>query len=63
VFLDSAVLDLEKKMLIDCMKRIEERYIITQANRLAEEVKKDPSPEKLEQFMKIQRRRLDLKLK
>jgi hypothetical protein len=45
------------------MKRIEERYIITQANRLAEEVKKDPSPEKLEQFMKIQRRRLDLKLK
>jgi DNA primase len=63
VFLDSAILDLEKKMLFDCMRRLEERYITTQANRLAEELKKDPSPEKLEQFMKIQRRRLDLKLK
>lgn len=50
----------EARLLNDCIKRIQENALKAQAEKLALEIKKEPSPEKLEQFMNIQRDRMAL---
>lgn len=50
----------ESKLLTDCTKRIRERYLDAQLSRLSAELKVDRSPEKLEQFVNIQKEKLML---
>jgi DNA primase len=50
----------DKQMLIDCVKRLKAESLKLQADKLAADIKREPTPEKLERLMKIQRDRLDL---
>lgn len=50
----------EAKLFSDCLKRLQDQFLKAQADRLAQEMKTSPSPEKLEQFMNIQRDRMAL---
>jgi DNA primase len=53
-------IETEKKMLSDCVKRLKAQYLKLQADQLAADIKRQPTPEKLELLMSIQRDRLDL---
>jgi DNA primase len=55
-----SVRETEKKMFLDCLQRLEEKFLVVESAKLAQEVKQQSSPEKLERFMSIQRRRLAL---
>ena len=48
----------ETKLLLDCMKRIHDRYLKAQAMKLEKEIKAESSSEKLEKLMNIHRDRL-----
>lgn len=50
----------EMKLLRDCFKRVRENFLREQAKRLARDLKNEPSSEKLEQIMNIQRNRMSL---
>jgi DNA primase len=50
----------EAKLLSDCLKRLQDQFLKAQADQLTQEMKSNPSPEKLEQFMNIQRDRMAL---
>ena len=50
----------ELKLLRDCFKRVKENFLREQAKRLARDLKNEPSSEKLEQIMNIQRNRISL---
>lgn len=50
----------ENKLLRDCFKRVKENFLREQAKRLARDLKNEPSSEKLEQIMNIQRNRISL---
>jgi DNA primase len=50
----------ENKLLRDCFKRVRENFLREQAKRLARDLKAEPSSEKLEQIMNIQRNRISL---
>lgn len=50
----------ELKLLRDCFKRVKENFLRDQAKRLARDLKNEPSSEKLEQIMNIQRNRISL---
>lgn len=50
----------EAKLLRDCFKRVRDNYLRDQAKQLAQELKSEPSSEKLEQIMKAHRDRLSL---
>lgn len=50
----------ETKLLRDCFKRVRENFLREQAKQLARDLKTEPSSEKLEQIMNIQRNRLSL---
>lgn len=50
----------ENKLLRDCFKRVRENFLREQAKRLARDLKSEPSSEKLEQIMNIQRNRISL---
>ncbi|MGZ3769229.1 MAG: DNA primase [Bdellovibrio sp.] len=50
----------ELKLLRDCFKRVRENFLREQAKRLARDIKNEPSSEKLEQIMNIQRNRISL---
>lgn len=50
----------EAKLLRDCFKRVQENYLREQAKRLARDMKSEPSSDKLEQIMNIQRNRISL---
>lgn len=50
----------ESKLLRDCFKRVRESFLKEQAKQLARDLKNEPSSEKLEQIMNIQRNRLSL---
>jgi len=57
---DSFDEDAEKKLLRDCFKRVREIFLREQAKNLAREMKAEPSSEKMEQMMNIQRDRISL---
>ncbi len=48
----------EAKLLVDCVKRLRNQFLKVQADQLAAEIKVQPTPEKLEKLMSIQRDRL-----
>lgn len=50
----------EMKLLRDCFKRVRENFFREQAKQLARDLKTEPSSEKLEQIMNIQRNRISL---
>lgn len=50
----------EMKLLRDCFKRVKENFLREQAKQLARDLKNEPSSEKLEQIMNIQRNRISL---
>ncbi|MDG0814729.1 DNA primase [Bdellovibrio svalbardensis] len=50
----------EMKLLGDCFKRVRDNFLRDQAKQLAQELKSEPSSEKLEQIMKAHRDRLSL---
>jgi DNA primase len=50
----------ERKLLKDCFKKVRENSLREQAKKLARDLKSEPSAEKLEQIMNIQRNRLSL---
>lgn len=50
----------EMKLLRDCFKRVRENFLREQAKSLARDLKNEPSSEKLEQIMNIQRNRISL---
>lgn len=50
----------EQKLLRDCFKRVRDNFLRDQAKQLAQELKLEPSSEKLEQIMKAHRDRLSL---
>ncbi|KYG60643.1 DNA primase [Bdellovibrio bacteriovorus] len=50
----------EMKLLRDCFKRVRENFLREQAKQLARDLKNEPSSEKLEQIMNIQRNRISL---
>ncbi|MEK2643879.1 DNA primase [Bdellovibrio sp. BCCA] len=50
----------ETKLLRDCFKRVKENFLREQAKQLARDLKNEPSSEKLEQIMNIQRNRISL---
>ncbi|MGZ3774442.1 MAG: DNA primase [Pseudobdellovibrionaceae bacterium] len=50
----------ETKLLRDCFKRVRENSLREQAKRLARDLRNEPSSEKLEQIMNIQRNRISL---
>lgn len=50
----------ETKLLRDCFKRVRENFFREQAKQLAKDLKAEPSSEKLEQIMNIQRNRISL---
>lgn len=50
----------EAKLLRDCFKRVRDNFLRDQAKQLAQELKSEPSSEKLEQIMKAHRDRLSL---
>ncbi|WP_415061277.1 DNA primase [Bdellovibrio sp.] len=50
----------ETKLLRDCFKRVRENFLREQAKQLARDLKNEPSSEKLEQIMNIQRNRISL---
>ncbi|WP_041576779.1 DNA primase [Bdellovibrio bacteriovorus] len=50
----------EMKLLRDCFKRVKENFLRDQAKRLARDLKNEPSSDKLEQIMNIQRNRISL---
>lgn len=50
----------ENKLLRDCFKRVRENFLREQAKRLARDLKNEPSSEKMEQIMNIQRNRISL---
>lgn len=50
----------EMKLLRDCFKRVKENFLREQAKKLARDLKSEPSSEKLEQIMNIQRSRISL---
>lgn len=50
----------EAKLLGDCIRRIRDNDLKKKAEQLAQELKVNPSPEKMEQLMNIQRDRLTL---
>lgn len=50
----------ETKLLRDCFKRVRENFLRDQAKLLARDLKNEPSSEKLEQIMNIQRNRISL---
>ncbi len=50
----------ETKLLRDCFKRVRENCLREQAKQLAKDLKNEPSSEKLEQIMNIQRNRISL---
>lgn len=52
--------ELEAKLLRDCFKRVRENSLRDQAKQLARDLKTEPSSEKLEQIMNIQRNRISL---
>jgi DNA primase len=52
--------ELEAKLLRDCFKRVRENFLREQAKQLARDLKTEPSSEKLEQIMNIQRNRISL---
>ena len=49
--------DSERKLLKDCFKRIRDNSLRDQAKKLAKDLKTEPSSEKMEQIMNIQRNR------
>ncbi|RYZ83415.1 MAG: toprim domain-containing protein, partial [Proteobacteria bacterium] len=49
--------DSERKLLKDCFKRIRDNSLREQAKKLAKDLKTEPSSEKMEQIMNIQRNR------
>lgn len=50
----------ERKLLRDCFKRVRDNFLREQAKKLARDMKTEPSNEKLEQIMNIQRNRHSL---
>ena len=50
----------EAKLLRDCFKRVRDNFLRDQAKQLAQQLKAEPSSEKLEQIMKAHRDRLSL---
>lgn len=51
---------LERKLMTDYLNAIRQRYIRNQARALASQLKNQPSPDKLAEFMSLQRDRLSL---
>ncbi|RYZ67580.1 MAG: toprim domain-containing protein, partial [Proteobacteria bacterium] len=49
--------DSERKLLKDCFKRVRDNSLREQAKKLAKDLKTEPSSEKMEQIMNIQRNR------
>lgn len=52
--------EMENKLLRDCFKRVRENFLREQAKQLTKDLKGEPSSEKLEQIMNIQRNRISL---
>lgn len=52
--------EMENKLLRDCFKRVRENFLREQAKQLTKDLKSEPSSEKLEQIMNIQRNRISL---
>ncbi len=52
--------ELEAKLLRDCFKRVRENFLREQAKQLMKDLKSEPSSDKLEQIMNIQRNRFSL---
>lgn len=50
----------ETKLLRDCFKRVRENFLREQVRQLTKDLKSEPSSEKLEQIMNIQRNRISL---
>lgn len=50
----------EAKLLRDCFKRLRENFLREQVKQLTRDLKSEPSSEKLEQIMNIQRNRISL---
>ncbi len=50
----------EAKLIRDCFRRVRENFLREQAKQLACDLKREPSSEKLEQIMNIQRNRISL---
>lgn len=50
----------EVKLLKDCFKRLRENFLREQAKQLAKDLRSEPSSEKLEQIMNVQRDRISL---
>lgn len=50
----------EAKLLRDCFRRVQENFLREQAKQLAKDMKSEPSSDKLEQIMNIQRNRISL---
>lgn len=53
-------IEAEQKLLRDCFRRVRDNFLRDQARQLAQELKHEPSSEKLEQIMKAHRDRLSL---
>lgn len=60
----SSVIEGENRVMplvFDCIPRIKDRHLARKSSKLAEELKNNPSQEKLEQIMNIQKERISLK--
>ncbi len=60
-FIVDGVSEQEAKLLQDCLKRVRENFIHLQIQKISQEIKANPEPEKLEQLMSLQRERLSIR--